>query len=40
MADKPLRWAGRRFEELRAFPDDARRQAGYQLRRLQQGFAG
>jgi phage-related protein len=38
MADKPLRWAGASLEDLRAFPDDARRQAGYQLRRLQQGL--
>ena len=38
MADKPLRWAGSSLEELRAFPDDARRQAGYQLRRVQQGL--
>jgi phage-related protein len=38
MADKPLRWAGASLEDLRAFPDDARRQAGYQLRRLQRGL--
>jgi phage-related protein len=38
MADKPLRWAGASLEDLRAFPADARRQAGYQLRRLQQGL--
>ena len=39
MADKPLRWAGTALEALRAFPDDARRQAGYQLRRLQHGLS-
>ena len=38
MADKPLRWAGASLEDLRAFPDDARRQAGYQLRRVQRGL--
>jgi len=38
MADKPLRWAGASLEDLRAFPEAARREAGYQLRRLQQGL--
>ncbi|MBA3496145.1 MAG: type II toxin-antitoxin system RelE/ParE family toxin [Gemmatimonadales bacterium] len=38
MADKPLRWAGSSLEDLRAFPDDARREAGYELRRVQQGL--
>jgi phage-related protein len=38
MADKPLRWAGASLDDLRTFPDNARRQAGYQLRRLQQGL--
>lgn len=38
MADKPLRWVGASLEDLRAFPEAARREAGYQLRRLQQGL--
>jgi phage-related protein len=38
MADKPLRWVGASLEDLRAFPEGARREAGYQLRRLQQGL--
>jgi phage-related protein len=38
MADKPLRWVGTSLEDLRAFPEAARREAGYQLRRLQQGL--
>ena len=38
MADKPLRWVGASLEDLRAFPEAARREAGYQLRRLRQGL--
>ena len=38
MSDKPLQWAGGSLAELRAFPAEARRRAGYQLRRLQQGL--
>jgi phage-related protein len=38
MADKPIRWAGSSLEDLRAFPESARQQAGRQLRRLQQGL--
>jgi phage-related protein len=38
MADKPLRWAGSSLEDLRAFTDSARQQAGRQLGRLQQGL--
>lgn len=38
MADKPLRWVGSSLEDLRAFPEAARREAGYQLRRLQDGL--
>ena len=38
MPDKPLQWVGGSLAELRAFPADARRRAGYQLRRLQQGL--
>jgi phage-related protein len=28
---KPLRWLGSSLEDVRAFPEDARRQAGYEL---------
>ena len=38
MADKALRWVGSSLEDLRAFPEAARREAGYQLRRLQDGL--
>lgn len=38
MLDKPIHWVGGSLEDLRAFPQTARRQAGYQLRRLQQGL--
>ena len=38
MADKPLRWAGTSLEDLSAFPESARRETGYQLRRVQQGL--
>ena len=38
MADKPLVWVGSSIDDLRAFPADARRAAGYQLRRVQSGF--
>ena len=31
-------WLGSSLEDLRAFPDDARRAAGYQLGRVQQGL--
>ena len=38
MADKPLIWLGSSKADLRAFPPDARRVAGFQLRRVQQGL--
>jgi phage-related protein len=38
MPDKPLRWVGSSLEDLRAFPDPAKRMAGYQLRRVQAGL--
>ena len=38
MADKPLVWLGSSLDALRAFPDDARQAAGFQLRRVQQGL--
>jgi phage-related protein len=36
--DKPLIWLGSSRSALREFPDDARRVAGFQLRRVQQGL--
>lgn len=38
MPDKALWWLGSSRDDIRAFPDDARRLAGFQLRRLQQGL--
>jgi phage-related protein len=38
MPDKPLRWVGSSLADLRVFPDDAKRLAGYQLRRVQAGL--
>jgi phage-related protein len=38
MADKPLIWLGSSRRNLRAFPALARRLAGFQLRRIQQGY--
>jgi len=34
---KPIGWRGSSLEDLRAFPDSARRDAGFQLRKLQRG---
>jgi phage-related protein len=36
--DKILIWIGASFEDLRDFPADARRAAGYELRRVQRGL--
>lgn len=36
--DKPLIWLGSSATDLKAFPQDARRVAGFQLRRIQQGL--
>jgi phage-related protein len=38
MADKPLLWVGSALDDLRRFPEPARRAAGYQLRRVQAGL--
>jgi phage-related protein len=38
MEDKPLAWLGTSLSDVRAFPEEARRAAGYQLRRVQQGL--
>ena len=36
--EKPLKWVGSSLKDLIAFPDDAKRTAGYQLYRIQQGL--
>jgi phage-related protein len=36
--EKPLFWVGSSLEDLRAFPEDARRDAGHFLRLVQQGL--
>jgi phage-related protein len=38
MTEKPLAWLGSSLDDLRAFPADAKRAAGYQLGRVQQGL--
>ena len=38
MPDKVLQWVGSSRSDVRAFPRDARRLAGVQLRRVQQGL--
>jgi phage-related protein len=38
VAEKPVSWLGSSLDDLKAFPEDARREAGYQLGRLQQGL--
>ena len=38
MPDRPLFWLGSSLGDLRAFPASARREAGFQLRRVQQGL--
>ncbi len=38
MADKAILWLGSSREDIRAFPEDARRLAGFQRRRVQQGL--
>lgn len=38
MSEKPVAWLGSSLENLRAFPANARRAAGYQLGRVQQGL--
>lgn len=35
---KEIRWAGSSYADLLAFPDDARREAGFQLGRVQSGL--
>ena len=38
MPDKLVQWLGSSRADVRAFPSDARRVAGFQLRRVQQGL--
>lgn len=38
MIEKSLAWLGSSLEDVRAFPAEARRAAGYQLGRVQQGL--
>jgi phage-related protein len=37
MEDKPINWIGTSKDEVGSFPEDARRKAGFQLRRVQRG---
>ena len=36
--EKPIQWMGSSLNDLLAFPDEAKREAGYQLHRIQQGL--
>lgn len=38
MTERAIVWLGSSLADLRAFPDDARRDSGYQLRRVQSGL--
>jgi phage-related protein len=38
MAAKQLAWVGTALDDLRRFPEEARRLAGFELRRLQHGL--
>ena len=38
MVEKALIWLGSSRDDVRAFPDEARRLAGFQLRRVQRGL--
>jgi phage-related protein len=38
MSDKALRWLGSARSDVRSFPREARRLAGFQLRRVQRGL--
>jgi phage-related protein len=38
MAAKPVVWLGSSLEDVKGFPDDARRVVGFQLYRIQQGL--
>jgi phage-related protein len=36
--EKPIAWLGTARRDIRAFPADARRRSGFQLRKVQQGL--
>lgn len=36
--DKEIRWVGSSFEDLLAFPNEARREAGFQMGKVQAGL--
>jgi phage-related protein len=36
--DKEIRWLGSSFDDLLAFPEEARKQAGFQLSKVQAGL--
>lgn len=38
MSEKPIVWAGTSLDDIRAFPEDARRLVGQHLRLVQQGL--
>ena len=38
MVEKPLAWLGSSLDDVRGFPAEAKRAAGYQLGRVQQGL--
>jgi phage-related protein len=37
MEDKPIDWIGTSRDDICSFPDDAKRKAGFELRKIQQG---
>jgi phage-related protein len=38
MREKPICWVGSALDDLKRFPDEVRRRAGYQLARVQAGL--
>lgn len=36
--EKPIYWVGSSLKDLMDLPDDVKREAGYQLHRVQNGF--
>lgn len=36
--EKPIRWVGSSYDDLLAFPRDARKEAGFQLGKVQAGL--
>jgi phage-related protein len=37
MEDKPINWIGSSLEDISSFPQEAKRKAGFELRKIQQG---